>query len=771
MSERSADETLDQSVAPSAERLSRDLAAWSFWAGSLLFAAMAVPFWAGRLYVADDLGAFHLPIRAHYAQQLARGQPFDWMPQLFCGFYLSGEGQLGGYHPLHWLLYRLLPLPTAFAWELLLSYPLMMVGMWLFLRRLLNHSPAAAAGSLWFTFCSFNLAHFVHPNAVAIIAHIPWLLWSIDIVLVDARRRRVTAATAVMALLTGSQLALGYPQYVWFSWLIEAGYAGFVWYTHRFASRRECDQCLTCADCVGCHTATWPRLLLAQVAGVMLGGVQLLPTLDAWLHSPRRTADADFAAWGSLHPLNLVQLVAPYLFTGRVAGDSTHEFSLYLGVVPLTLIVWLLARRGQWRRFKPLVRAAGGLALLALLMAMGQYTPLYRCVARLPLAQTFRCPCRYVVLVQFAASVLAAIGFVLLLREHVRPAEVRARGGRVLSLLMQCGLLWRDFLPVWALLAVAGITAVAGLTWRHEPHIASVPLILTGPALFFAAAVLVVLAARGSRAALIGLILLAAGDQGCYGLSYAAFRRTATFDQWRASAQTPPGRNRGRVLATLLAWNQPGLRTGNQMTLAGWSRADGYAGLEPSRRLDYHDLPALRVAGVRWVQRGPTTADILGLKPYDQRWLQVPHPLPRVRLVSFAAASSSPSRDLRHVNPSRVALTDVPLTLTRSTPGKVTLVAERPGRLEIEVACPERQLLVVNESFHDGWRVAVNGQPRRVYRVDGDFMGCLAGPGKERLVWTFQPDSLAYGWLATYLGLALVPLCFWGYPFPRRAGS
>ena len=32
-----------------------------------------------------------------------------------------------------------------------------------------------------FTFSSFCLLHFVHPNAVAIVAHVPWLLWAIDL--------------------------------------------------------------------------------------------------------------------------------------------------------------------------------------------------------------------------------------------------------------------------------------------------------------------------------------------------------------------------------------------------------------------------------------------------------------------------------------------------------------------------------------------------------------------------------------------------------------
>ena len=49
------------------------------------------------------------------------------------------------------------------------------------------------------------------------------------------------------------------------------------------------------------------------------------------------------------------------------------------------------------------------------------------------------------------------------------------------------------------------------------------------------------------------------------------------------------------------------------MVMAGWYRADGYAGLEPQRELDYACLPALQVAATAWVKRDPATSQIAGL--------------------------------------------------------------------------------------------------------------------------------------------------------------
>jgi hypothetical protein len=723
----------------------------------MLFAALAIPFWAGCVYTADDLGAFHLPLRAYYAQQLASGESFDWMPQLYCGFYVTGEGQLGGYHPIHWLLYRYLSLPAAFGLELLLSYPFMMVGMWLFLRRHVKRSDVAWMGALLFTFCTFNLLHLIHPNAIAIIAHIPWLLWAIDIVLVEARRYRVRLALVLVAILTGSQLLLGYPQYVWFSWLLEFCYAGFILYTRRYAPRRECDLCATCDDCIGCTTATWPRLIVAKVVGVLLGGVQWLPTADALMHSGRPGASSDFTFWGSLNPLNVIQLVAPYMFENRVWGGNTHEFGVYVGAVSFVLALWVWGRRHELGPLRNLAFAAACMAIFAFVMALGENGPLYRVLALIPVLNTFRFPCRYLILFQFAMAVLAAIGFFLVVSESQRAFRC-GRHGEALPLAKQCLSLWYEFELLWIVVAISMAIALTGWKLRNESYIASVPAILAGPVLFAAAVILVALAVRGRPIAIVGLIGLAAADLGYYGMSYSVYSQNARYDQWVNSSPTPPKKEGGRVLASLMAWDEPGLRTGNRMLLAGLSRADGYSGLEPKRKLDYSNVKSLRAAGVRWVARNPQTEEIAGLKPFDSSWLEVPKPMPRIRLVTKSNASFRPDRDIQNIALSQTALTETPLELPSSTPGHIQMHTDQPGNIVLDVECPAPQLLVLGESFHPGWKAVIDGHATKIQRVNGDFMGCVVGPGQQHVVLSFHPKSLEYGWFLTTAGLGLLLL-------------
>ena len=120
------------------------------------------PLFSGKIYTFDDLRYFHLPTRWFYANALSEGSDFTWCPDLFCGFDLHAEGQMGMYHPLHLLLYRFLPLGLAFNLELFLPYPVMFLGMYFFLRRWNCSRGACMFGAYTFTFNSFMFLRLQH---------------------------------------------------------------------------------------------------------------------------------------------------------------------------------------------------------------------------------------------------------------------------------------------------------------------------------------------------------------------------------------------------------------------------------------------------------------------------------------------------------------------------------------------------------------------------------------------------------------------------------
>jgi hypothetical protein len=720
----------------------RRLLVWLIAAAALLCTAMAIPLLAGRVYVADDLGAYHLPLRAFYAQQLKAGESFDWLPSLFSGFYLTGEGQAGTYHPLHLALYRFLPLRVAFDLELLVSYPLMLAGSYLLLRRWLLRRDAALLGALAFTFSGFNLLHFVHPNAVAVVAHWPWLLWALDHALRAKRCQEPfhrspfsrAGAFALVSLLLGSEILIGYPQYVWIGLIFTVPYA------------------LVCLanECV--PTPRWRQLvylLLAGVAGVLLGGVQLIPSLDALSHSTRQSADAAFASSGSLHPLNLVQVVAPYLFATRVVGQNTHELGLYFGAVPLLLAAWLLAHRRSWGDCRPLIVAALWVGGIALLLAFGEYGIGGGWQQHLPLVGKFRFPCRSIVWVYAAMALLAAIGW-----QRLTEAKAKSLDTSNTSLWIVCGAslmtaliapwIWPEFVAVWPLIAVA-------------------PLCFAGAAIALAAA------ARGSRLALIVLILLTALDVGAYGLSYVVLSDTERLERFAHDPDAPPSADRPVVAEPYNKGDTP-QQVGNRLLLAGFRRADGYAGLVPARQLDYRDPDALRVAGVGFRAAEEDAG-------YANRivWLAVADPLPPIHLVTRAivdglqhfpdevvageAVLYNPATNyLPHLGGASLdpASFVEDIDLTPGSPGTITDLDQRPGRFSLSTDTAGRQLLVVAASYHSGWQAAVDGRPVPVLQVNRDFLGCVVEPGKHRVTIDFHPFSLQLGKVLSTLGLGLL---------------
>jgi hypothetical protein len=203
-------------------------------------------------------------------------------------------------------------------------------------------------------------------------------------------------------------------------------------------------------------------------------------------------------------------------------------------------------------------------------------------------------------------------------------------------------------------------------------------------------------------------------------------------------------------------FGEPGRRAGNQIVVAGWRRTWGYAGLYPEKLLDYRRFNALRVAGVHWVWRGAFQTPPEGLVAHDPRWLKLPEPLPRARLVTEVVVSRDPGGQIAQLPVESAVILDHDLALPHGEPGSAELTVDRPGLIGVRVECDTPQLLVVSESYSRGWQVEVEHQPKTVWRVNGDFLGCLVGPGKQHVVFRFDPKSRRDGRVLSIVGLVLL---------------
>ena len=436
-------------------------------------------------------------------------------------------------------------------------------------------------------------------------------------------------------------------------------------------------------------------VVLAKGIGLLLGGVQLWPTLDALARARGRPPMPRFAQVGSIHPLNLIQLVAPYLFADRVFGGSTHEIELYVGAVPLMLIVWLVIQRRNLGPLRPLARATAWFAAFALLLAMGQYGYLYGCrrtcrwsIASAARAVTSCCSSCAWRCWRRSASFFCSATYRAEPRRQDRTNPTRSTPASA-------------SIPTSTVSKFEGLWAVVDRQRRGGPgraaahsarFIAPVLSVLAGPLLFAAAALLVMAAARGVPGTLAALVLFAAADLGCYGMSYAVYAADQPAGERRRGSRHAagrPGRTRlcpaataGRLLQGLDRQPDDPGRLASRRRLRRPGAAAEARLFVSARPASGGRPPGCNATRPRRGSPACCPAATTGWK--------CPARCRGCRLVTHAVASSDPARDIGRID---VRIDgpdgDAAGAAGRSDAGDVRVVAQRPGRLELAVDCAD----------------------------------------------------------------------------------
>jgi len=724
----------------------------------VLWSLLLLPVAAGFVPTADDLGAYHLPLRAHYQSALQADENWTWCPWIFGGYHVHGEGQIGGDHPLHQLFYRALPLPWAFGLECWWAYPATFFGMWWWLRQMRFSTSASQAAALAFSLCGFMTLRVVHVNAIQVISHLPWLLGCLT--WLEQRARRSTSFHSLFApiagsgVLTGSQFLLGYPQYVVFTLIAETLWAGALFIRLR--------QQTTAKETAWLFASSW---IAAKVLGLLLGASQVLPTLEYLSLSERVNWDGEQMFEGSWPLLNLTQLVAPYLFQNRVVGQNTHELTIFMGIVTVSLAVLGLVNRP--RRSQRVVQGfAMALCAVGLLLALGDMGPLAKVMPYIPVWNRFRFPCRATLLLCLGVSLLAALGCQRLFelargcQPHFESANSMIRfsaserrcchGVLFLSILLPLygSIAWQEYITSWKY-ALIGPVSIS-LTWG----------------VFYLAT-----RARGNR----GLLLLAmAGELLLYAGTYDSWHSLTNlawnidFNEHHASHAS----QREHVSRSIASENAT---QGNQNIaphllrqdgnfgerLHPFATIDGYAGVLPRRQLIYDlDHPGtLRAAGVTG------SYNLNNRAQFEVTCLQTSPALARGTLINKTEPAIQPSRRIEQIDLQKVALVAENLCLapaSRDDRLDLQVTTDQPGRLEFSLETNRDALLVTTESYHPGWHARVDGREVPVLRVNGDFLGVRVPAAAQQVECYFSDNWHMIGrWLSVgSLGL-LVLVLFW----------
>lgn len=380
------------------------------WPLLLLVGAVLVFYFSilsGRRYMWEDVMYMYYPYDYFLFGALRSFSIPLWNPHVYSGMPFLGDIQSQVFYPLNWLLAQISSSNQNHVYWLVelkavLHCLLAGVATYLLGRELGRSKLAALLSGFSFMFSGFMVLHMIHLTMVSTFAWFPLLLLFFNRVFVRGRSTEFVFGAIVLGL---SSLA-GHPQmtlHMLASLVLLFGlFAGFGW---RQQGRRILTRHL-------------PALVGMILLGLALAAVAYLP---AFLHSrytERELMTFAESAEISLRPSFLLNLLAPKFFGGATAdpyagvqfwaGAMRHEYwetGCYIGVLPLVFAAFAAAFDRSRARIALLV--LGGVALLA---ALGRYTPFYRLLYELPGFDRFRIPARFISIVDLALALLAGIG-------------------------------------------------------------------------------------------------------------------------------------------------------------------------------------------------------------------------------------------------------------------------------------------------------------------------------------------------------------------------
>jgi len=373
-------------------------------AAVLLTVLVLAVFWRavlGGVFYFGDIFQLHYPLRSVYARELRRLSLPLWTQDILAGYPLLAEGQLGALYPPNLVLHTLLPVPMALNLFILGHFVWAAVGTYAFGRRIRLYPRAALCAGLVYALGGFMVAHLNHVNIVACAAWLPWMFLLTDRLLVGEFPSPAARNALWLALAIGLEFLAGHAQIAVLSLLATVAYGLYL------------------AVAVRPPKKVIALFGLSVALGLTLSAAQLLPSYELTRVSVRSEGlDPEFFTSFSLHPLYIVNLLWPFVL-GNPYPNASVELVAYVGWLPLLLALAapLALRSGIQAAFRPVKRTRFfvGMAIIAVLLALGRWNPVYMVLLRLPVFQWFRVPARYLYLFSFSAAMLAGVGLDVLL--------------------------------------------------------------------------------------------------------------------------------------------------------------------------------------------------------------------------------------------------------------------------------------------------------------------------------------------------------------------
>jgi len=320
-----------------------------------------------------------------------------WNPYLLCGFPELAALATTVLYPPNIFLFSLFSPVTAFNLNILLHFSLAGIFTYLYMRELKSSTISALFSGVAYMFCGFlvNWANnaIVHNSSI----WLPLILFLLEKIKNEKKFIYVIYGSFSFAAL----IFAGHPQILTYTAMLIFCYIVYISITTKRGA-----------------SIIFLYGILILVFGGLLGSIQLLPTKELADLSIRTkiTPDMPLVSFASFKLRYLITFLFPYFFGSPNPGFYPVDYSLtkfifkgigYTGILPLMLVLTAFLRRkdGDY-----IVLFWAFVSILAFLLAMGNNTPLFPLICRIPFYNLFYNTSMNMFSLDFAIAILSGLG-------------------------------------------------------------------------------------------------------------------------------------------------------------------------------------------------------------------------------------------------------------------------------------------------------------------------------------------------------------------------